>query len=60
MRTKGQLTWLEHDMENILSRKRNELAADARRIEIKETIKDAVGAFAIIVILYVGLFIPSL
>ena len=47
-------------MENILSRKRNEAAADARRIEIKETIKDAVGAFAIIVILYVGLFIPSL
>ena len=60
MRTKGQLTWLEHDMENILSRKRNELAANARRIEIKETIKDAVGAFAIIVIFYVGLFIPSL
>ena len=47
-------------MENILSKKRIELAADARRIEIKETIKDAVGAFAIIVMLYVGLFIPSL
>ncbi len=47
-------------MENILSNKRIDRAAEARRLEAKETIKDAVGAFAIIVILYVGLFIPSL
>jgi hypothetical protein len=46
-------------MENILSNKRIDRAAEARRLEVKETIKDAVGAFAIIVMLYVGLFIPS-
>ena len=47
-------------MENIISRKRIERAAQARRMETKESIKDAIGAFSIIVMLYVGLFIPSL
>ena len=47
-------------MENILSNKHIDRAADARRLEAKETVKDAIGAFSIIVMLYVGLFIPSL
>jgi hypothetical protein len=47
-------------MEHILSNKRIDQAAEARRLEAKETIKDAIGAFAIIVMLYVGLFIPNL
>ena len=32
----------------------------ARLAETKEAVKDAVGAFAILVMLYVGLFIPNL
>ena len=47
-------------MENIISSKRIERAAEFRRMEAKESIKDAIGAFSIIVMLYVGLFIPSL
>ena len=46
-------------MENIISSKRMERASEARRMETKESIKDAIGAFLIIVMLYVGLFIPS-
>ena len=60
MRTKKQHKGLEQIMENIISSKRIERAAKARRIETKEAIKDAIGAFSIIVMLYVGLFIPSL
>lgn len=47
-------------MENILSKKRIERAAETRRLAIRETIKDAIGAFAIIIMLYIGLLIPSL
>ena len=47
-------------MENIILKKRIERAAESRRMETKESIKDAIGAFSIIVMLYVGLFIPSL
>ena len=47
-------------MKNIISSKRSERAAESRRMETKESIKDAIGAFSIIVMLYVGLFIPSL
>ena len=60
MRTKQQHKRLEQIMENIISSKRIERAAEARRVESKELIKDAIGAFSIIVMLYVGLFIPSL
>ena len=60
VRTKWQQRRLEHIMENIISSKRIERAAEARRVETKESIKDAIGAFLIIVMLYVGLFIPSL
>ena len=60
MRTKQEHKDLEQVMENIISRKRTERAAQARRMETKESIKDAIGAFSIIVMLYVGLFIPSL
>ena len=60
MGTKQQHKGLEQIMENIISSKRIERAAEARRMEAKESIKDAIGAFLIIVMLYVGLFIPSL
>ena len=60
MRTKQQHKGLEQIMENIISSKRIERAAKSRRMETKESIKDAIGAFSIIVMLYVGLFIPSL
>ena len=60
MGTKQQHKGLEQIMENIISSKRIERAAEARRMEAKESIKDAIGAFSIIVMLYVGLFIPSL
>ena len=60
MRTKWQQGGLEQIMENIILSKRIERAAEARRVETKESIKDAIGAFSIIVMLYVGLFIPSL
>ncbi len=60
VRTKGQHKKLEQIMGNIISSKRIERAAEARRMETKESIKDAIGAFSIIVMLYVGLFIPSL
>ena len=60
MRTKQQHKGLEQIMENIISSKRIKRAAEARRMETKESIKDAIGAFLIIVMLYVGLFIPSL
>jgi hypothetical protein len=60
VRTKWQQILWEQEMEHILSNKRIDQAAEARRLEAKETIKDAIGAFAIIVMLYVGLFIPSL
>ena len=60
VRTKWQHKGLEQIMESIISSKRIERAAEARRVETKESIKDAIGAFSIIVMLYVGLFIPSL
>ena len=60
VRTKWQQKRLEQIMENKISIKRIERAAKARRMETKESIKDAIGAFSIIVMLYVGLFIPSL
>ena len=60
MGTKQQHKGLEQIMENIISSKRMERIAEARRMETKESIKDAIGAFSIIVMLYVGLFIPSL
>ncbi len=47
-------------MENIFATHRMDRAAESRRLETKEAIKDAIGAFAIIAMLYVGLFIPSL
>ena len=51
-------------MENIFATHHMDRAAESRRLEtkeaIKEAIKDAIGAFAIIAMLYVGLFIPSL
>ena len=59
VRTKWQQKGLEQIMENIISIKRIERAEEARRMENKESIKDAIGAFSIIVMLYVGLFIPS-
>ena len=60
MRTKWQHRKLEQIVENIILRKRMENAVESRRMETKESIKDAIGAFSIIVMLYVGLFIPSL
>ena len=47
-------------MENIFAAHRMDRTAESRRLETKEAIKDAIGAFAIIAMLYVGLFIPSL
>tara|TARA_B110000467_G_C17840425_1_gene224558 strand:+ start:72 stop:215 length:144 start_codon:yes stop_codon:yes gene_type:complete len=47
-------------MENIFATHRMDRAAESRRLETKEAIKDAIGTFAIIAMLYVGLFIPSL
>jgi len=47
-------------MENIFATHHMDRAAELRRMETKEAIKDAIGAFAIIAMLYVGLFIPSL
>ena len=47
-------------MENIFDTHRMVRAAESRRLETKEAIKDAIGAFAITSMLYVGLFIPSL
>ena len=39
---------------------RQERMKSARLVETKEAVKDAVGAFAILAMLYVGLFIPNL
>ena len=47
-------------MDNIFAAHRKDRATEARRLETKEAIKDAIGVFAIITMLYVGLFIPSL
>ena len=47
-------------MDNIFAAHRKDRTAEARRLEVKEAIKDAIGVFAIIAMLYVGLFIPSL
>jgi hypothetical protein len=47
-------------MNNFFANSRKSHAAEARRLETKEAIKDAIGAFAIIAMLYIGLFIPSL
>ena len=47
-------------MDNIFAAHRKDRAAEVRRLETKEAIKDAIGVFAIITMLYVGLFIPSL
>ena len=60
MRTKWQHLKWELNMDNIFATHRKDRAAEARRLEIKEAIKDAIGVFAIIAMLYVGLFIPSL
>ena len=47
-------------MKNIFATHCMERDAESRRLETKEAIKDAIGAFAITAMLYVGLFIPSL
>jgi len=47
-------------MENIFATHRMDRAVDSRSLETRESIKDAIGAFAIIAMHYVGLFIPSL
>ena len=47
-------------MDNIFAAHRKDRAAEVRRLETKEAIKDAIGVFAIIAMLYVGLFIPNL
>ncbi|MDG0984724.1 MAG: hypothetical protein P8H69_01700 [Planktomarina sp.] len=47
-------------MDNFFSNARKSQSDASRRLETKETIKDAIGAFAIIAMLYIGLFIPSL
>ena len=47
-------------MNNFFANSRKSQADEARRLETKEAIKDAIGAFAIIAMLYIGLFIPSL
>ena len=39
---------------------RKERMKSERLAETKEAVKDAVGAFAILAMLYVGLFIPNL
>ena len=39
---------------------RQERMKSERLVETKEAVKDAVGAFAILAMLYVGLFIPNL
>lgn len=39
---------------------RQERMKSARLAETKEAVKDAIGAFAILAMLYVGLFIPNL
>jgi hypothetical protein len=39
---------------------RQERMKSKRLAETKEAVKDAVGAFAILAMLYVGLFIPNL
>ena len=44
-------------MDNIFAAHRKDRAAEARRLEIKEAIKDAIGAFAIIAMLYVRLYL---
>ena len=46
-------------MDNFLANARKSHADEARHLETKEAIKDAIGAFAIIAMLYIGLFIPS-
>ena len=60
VRTKWQHMNWELNMDNIFAAHRKDRAAEARRLETKEAIKDAIGVFAIITMLYVGLFIPSL
>ena len=47
-------------MDNFFANTRKSHADKARRLETKEAIKDAIGAFAIIAMLYIGLFIPNL
>ena len=47
-------------MDNFFSNARKSDSDETRRLETKEAIKDAIGAFAIIAMLYIGLFIPSL
>ena len=47
-------------MNNFFANSRKSHADEARRLETKEAIKDAIGAFAIIAMLHIGLFIPSL
>ena len=47
-------------MDNFFADTRKSHADKARCLESKEAVKDAIGAFAIIAMLYIGLFIPSL
>ena len=47
-------------MDNFFANTRKSHADESRRLETKEAIKDAIGAFAIIAMLYIGLFIPNL
>jgi len=56
----GNTIGWEQNMDNFFSNARKSDADETRRLETKEAIKDAIGAFAIIAMLYIGLFIPSL
>ena len=47
-------------MDIFFANARKSHADETRHLETKEAIKDAIGAFAIIAMLYIGLFIPSL
>jgi hypothetical protein len=46
-------------MDNFFANARKSHADETRHSETKEAIKDAIGAFAIIAMLYIGLFVPS-
>ena len=47
-------------MDNFFSNARKSDADETRRLETKEAIKAAIGAFLIIAMLAIGLFIPTL
>ena len=61
MRTKGkQMKKWRFTVYLYFDSVRQERMKSARLAETKEAVKDAVGAFAILAMLYVGLFIPNL